>query len=40
MQEKLFPDCYFVYYQDNADPHKGLIAKKWMETKVPYIHVI
>jgi len=23
MQKALFPDCYFVYYQDNAYPQKN-----------------
>jgi len=37
MQEALFPDGYFVYYQDNAGPHKGILTKRWTETNIPYI---
>jgi len=28
MQEALFPDGYFVYYQDNASPYKTMDGNK------------
>jgi len=28
MQEALFPEGYFVYYQDNASPHKTMDGNK------------
>jgi len=36
MTEEFYPDGYFIFYQDNAAPHKGKKITEWMTKHIPY----